>query len=111
MFDDFQEMRSRLYAAVVCDALDALGYRNQSPKVDFLPVADEGKTLVGRCKTTLWADIAHEDPHPYELELRAVDDCKPDDVFIAATGGSTRSAVWAELLTNAAMNGGCVGVL
>ena len=111
MSDAFQEMRSRLYAAVVCDALDALGYHNQSPKVDLLPITGQGTTLVGRCKTTLWMDLAHEDPHPYELELKAVDECKPDDVFVAATGGSMRSAVWGELLTTAAKNGGCVGAI
>lgn len=110
MPEDFGEMRARLYSAVVCDALDALGYRNQSPRVDLAPVTTL-KTLVGRCKTTLWVDMAHEDPRPYELELEAVDSCQPNDVFIAAAGGSMRSAVWGELLTTAAKNGGCVGAI
>ena len=67
--------------------------------------------LVGRCKTTLWADMAHPDPKPYELELAAVDACKPDDVLIAVAGGSTRSGIWGELLTTAAHNQGCVGAI
>ena len=111
MSDSLKEMRARLYSAVVCDALDQLGYTNQSPKVDFLPMTAHAETLVGRCKTTLWVDMAHDDPNPFELELKAVDECQPDDVFIAATGGSMRSAVWGELLTSAAMNGGCVGAV
>ena len=55
-------------------------------------------TLVGRCRTTLWADMAHDDPHPYALELQAVDAWRPDDVLIAAAGGSMRSGIWGELL-------------
>jgi regulator of RNase E activity RraA len=45
------------------------------------------------------------------LELKAVDACRPDDVLICAAGGSVRSGVWGELLTTAARNGGCVGVV
>src|SRR5262249_32550145 len=65
--------------------------------------------LVGRCRTTLWAEMAHPDPRPFELELRAVDSCQPDDVIIAAANGSLRSGVWGELLSTAARNTGCVG--
>ncbi len=103
-------MRDKLYSAVVCDALDGLGYRNQSPRVPLRPYSVEG-LLVGRCKTTLWADMHHKDPKPYELELRAVDDCQPDDVLIAAAAGSMRSGIWGELLSTAARNRGCVGAI
>jgi 4-hydroxy-4-methyl-2-oxoglutarate aldolase len=103
-------MRQVLYSAVVCDALDALGYPHQSPRVQLLPVTGHEK-LIGRCKTTLWADMAHVDPRPYELELRAVDACRPDDVFVCAASGSMRSGVWGELLSTAARNSGCVGVI
>ncbi len=103
-------MRESLYAAVVSDALDALGFHNQSPRVALQAFSGEG-LLVGRCKTTLWADMFHEDPKPYELELAAVDSCHPDEVLIAAAGGSMNSAVWGELLSTAARNRGCVGAI
>jgi 4-hydroxy-4-methyl-2-oxoglutarate aldolase len=103
-------MRQSLYTAVVCDALDAEGYTRQSPRVPLGPLT-VNTLLVGRCRTTLWADMAHADPRPYELELKAVDGCRPDDVMVAAAGGSMRSGVWGELLTTAARNTGCVGVL
>jgi 4-hydroxy-4-methyl-2-oxoglutarate aldolase len=103
-------MRSALYSAVVSDALDSLGYRHQSPRLS-LPPMTSGRLLVGRCKTTLWVDMAHSDPRPYELELQAVDGCQPDDVLIAAAGGSMRSGIWGELLTTAARNTGCVGAI
>ena len=59
----FEMMRKSLYAAVVCDVLDAAGYPYQSPRVPLSPMTVK-KTLVGRCKTTLWADMSHVDPQP-----------------------------------------------
>lgn len=103
-------MRESLYSAVVSDALDALGFPRQSPRLALKPMTRPG-LLVGRCKTTLWVDMAHVDPRPYELELQAVDACQPDDVLIAAAGGSMRSGIWGELLTTAALNSGCVGAV
>lgn len=103
-------MRSTLYSAVVADALDSLGLKHQSPRVQLRPMTGT-ELLVGRCKTTLWADMSHVDPQPYELELQAVDGCQPGDVLIAAAGGSMRSGIWGELLTTAARNSGCVGAI
>ena len=105
-----EQMRQSLYSAVVSDALDSLGYRHQSPRVMLRPMTGEG-LMVGRCKTTLWADMFHEDPRPYELELQAVDSCQPDDVVIAAAAGSVHSALWGELLSTASRNTGCVGAI
>lgn len=112
MLISLEQMRQELYCAVVCDALDQVGFHHQSPRV-ALPRQSAKPTgmLVGRCKTTLWADMFHTDPNPYELELKAVDACQPDDVLIAAAGGSMRSGIWGELLTTAAKNRGCVGAI
>ncbi len=103
-------MRESLYSAVVCDALDSLGFSRQSPRVELRPFTTSN-LLVGRCKTTLWADMFHRDPKPYELELIAVDACNPDDVLIGAAGGSMHSGIWGELLSTAAGNSGCVGAI
>src|SRR4051812_41990089 len=69
-------MRQAFTSAVVSDALDAEGYTRQSPRVPLKPLTTAG-VLIGRCKTTLWAEMAHPDPKPYDLELRAVDSCQP----------------------------------
>jgi regulator of RNase E activity RraA len=103
-------MRQVLYSAVVCDALDGAGFPRQSPRVPLLPLTVDA-VLVGRCKTTLWAEMAHADPQPYAKELAAVDSCQADDVFIAAAAGSMRSGVWGELLSTAAKNRGCAGAI
>ncbi|MFP6670629.1 MAG: RraA family protein [Pirellulaceae bacterium] len=103
-------MRSDLYSAVVADALDGLGYSHQSPRLQLRPYTTTS-LLVGRCKTTLWEELDEVDPSPYELELKAVDACQPDDVLIAAAAGSLKSGIWGELLSTAAKNSGCVGAI
>jgi 4-hydroxy-4-methyl-2-oxoglutarate aldolase len=107
---DAAMIRQSLGSALVCDALDAEGLRHQSPRISLRPMTVEG-IVVGRCRTTLWADMAHPDPRPYELELAAIDGCRPGDILIAATGGSMRSGIWGELLSSAAQNSGCTGAI
>jgi len=106
-----EKMRQHLTVPLLCDALDAAGLRHQSPKIPLLPITLPDVILIGRCRTTLWADMAHVDSQPYELELKAVDACRPDDVLVCAAAGSMRSGIWGELLSTAARNAGCVGVI
>ena len=40
-----------------------------------------------------------------------MDSCRPDDVVVCAAAGSSRAAVWGELLSMAARNAGCVGAV
>lgn len=107
---DFDQLRRTLYTAVVSDVLDALGFRSQVSSVDLRHVSGHD-VLVGRAKTTLWEELDQEDPRPYELELKAVDECQPGEVIVAAAAGSMRSGLWGELLSTAARNRGCVGAL
>jgi len=103
-------MRQHFYTAVVCDALDAAGCRNQSPRVPLRSLTVQ-RLLVGRCKTTLWAPVYDSDPRPYELELQAVDAVNRDDVLICAANGSLRSGLWGELLTTAVQTRGAAGAI
>jgi len=105
-----ETIQEKLFSAVISDALDSVGYHKQSPNVAFKAYTGTDK-LVGRCKTTLWADMYQDDPNPYELELKAVDNCQPGDILIAAANGSIRSGIWGELLSTAAQNSGCHGVI
>jgi regulator of RNase E activity RraA len=107
---DFSALRRQLYAAVVADVLDALGHRSQTVDVPLRRFSGSG-VLVGRAKTTLWEEVFDLDPRPYELELRAVDECRADQVIVAAADGSMRSGVWGELLSTAAGNRGCAGAI
>ncbi|QDV68469.1 4-hydroxy-4-methyl-2-oxoglutarate aldolase [Rosistilla carotiformis] len=106
----FAQLRETLYSAVVADACDQFGLRNQSIQHELPPQTTNG-VMVGRCRTSSWEDIFSEDPSPYELELQLVDSCQADDVVISAAAGSMRSGIWGELLSTAASNRGCVGVI
>ena len=99
-----------LYSAVVLDALDGLGYRRQSPSLQ-LPGMTVRRPLVGVAKCLLWVDFAYDDPNTYDLELKAVDSIKDGEVVVCATGSSSRSGIWGELLTTAAMSHGARGVV
>jgi 4-hydroxy-4-methyl-2-oxoglutarate aldolase len=107
--------RSELSVPLLCDALDALGVRNQATRLPFkhltAPFSAPAPLLIGHAKTTLWCNMAHVDLKPYDLELAAVDSCEFDEVIVCAAGGSMRSGIWGELLSTAAKNTGCVGVL
>jgi regulator of RNase E activity RraA len=105
-----EAMGPALTTALVCDALDALGFSHQSPRVSLRPLTVE-TVIVGRCRTMLWADMFHVDPAPYEKELLAVDACRSGDVIVAAAGGSERSGIWGELLSTAAKVRGCRGAI
>ncbi|MFT5465000.1 MAG: 4-hydroxy-4-methyl-2-oxoglutarate aldolase [Verrucomicrobiales bacterium] len=107
-----EQVRENLYSAVISDVLDAAGFRQQCLTTTPQLAPKTGiNQLVGRCRTTLWEEIDFEDPEPYKIELEAVDDCRPDDVLIAAAQGSTRSGIWGELLSTASRNRGCAGVI
>lgn len=105
-----EQIKEELYSAVISDALDSLGYRNQALNIAFTPYSGILK-MTGRCKTSLWEDIYETDQQPYELELEAVDSCRPGEVLVCAAGGSNRSGIWGELLSTAAMRSGCAGAL
>lgn len=104
-------MRQSLSVALLCDALDGAGYCHQAPRLPLVGLTIDQGLLIGRAKTTLWADMAHQDPHPYALELAAIDSSQPDDVIVCAASGSMRSGIWGELLSTAARNRGCAGVI
>lgn len=107
----FEEIRKQLSVPLICDALDALGYGSQSPRLPIGPVTVSPGLLFGIAKTMLWADMAHVDPEPYKLELAAIDSCEPNNVIVCAAGGSMRSGIWGELLSIVAQHRGCAGAI
>lgn len=113
MTDDpalFESMRAELFSAVIADALDAAGFRNQIMRHDIRPLFPEA-IAVGRAMTVLSVDVYHIPEEPYKLELEAVDALKTGDVLVAQTNGSVRSSLWGELLTTAATVRGARGAV
>jgi len=103
-------LRDRLYSAVLSDVLDQLGFRNQAMAARLRPLWQEA-VLVGRAHTALTVDIVEVRPDPYRGEIEAVDSLKAGDVMVAATGPSTRTCFWGELLATAARGHGARGAV
>jgi 4-hydroxy-4-methyl-2-oxoglutarate aldolase len=105
-----EEIRARLYVAVVSDVLDSFGYTNQAMSSRIRPL-DESLVLAGYARTGLYQDIYHvsEGENPYELEIALIDDLHGDDVPVFACGASGRIAPWGELLSTASRARGAAG--
>ena len=116
--DLFAQARRELFTAVVGDVMDKLGFRHQ-----FLPPAiqplERNMVAIGRAMTVLEADyfdeaaVASHNPlsgRPFGLMLDALDDLKPNEVYIC-TGGSPRYALWGELMSARAIHCGATGAV
>lgn len=98
-----EKIIEKLYAAVLSDVLDSLGYMNQAMR-PFVRPLDESLVLFGRARTGLYAPVYHVAPgrNPYEHEIALVDNLQPNEVAVLACNGPTeRIAPWGELLTTA----------
>ncbi len=99
-----------LYAAVVADVLDGLGFRQQCLPAHIRPLTPV-KKVYGRvfpAKATVVQDIPAE---PYKLEIAAVDQMKRGDVLVVDVGDDQTCGFWGELLTTACLFKGIRGVV
>lgn len=106
----FALMRNELFTAVVGDVLDALGHQRQFLPPGIMPL-DKRMRVVGRAMPVLEADVfaATTDTigplaaKPFGLLFEALDDLKPDEIYIA-TGSSLRYALWGGLMSTRAIH-------
>jgi regulator of RNase E activity RraA len=99
-----------LYAAVVADVLDGLGFRQQSLAAHIRPLTPV-KKIYGRVFPAK-AEVVHEIPaEPYKLEIAAVDNMTRGDVLVVDVGDDETCGFWGELLTTACLYKGIRGVV
>jgi len=103
-------MESLLYTAVLSDALDELGYRNQAMR-EFIRPLFPNSQFAGWARTISCVDVFHTPADPYSLEIEAVDSVLPGEVVIVSSAGSVRNAPWGELLSTAARARGARGAV
>jgi regulator of RNase E activity RraA len=113
----FPLIRERLFTAVVGDVLDAMGFLHQ-----FLPPAIQplrpDMMVAGRAMPVLGADyLESSEPGaagissaPFGLMLRALDDLRRDEVYVAS-GGTPSYALWGELMSTRAKILGAAGAV
>ncbi|WP_182422208.1 RraA family protein [Aureimonas sp. ME7] len=109
-----EEIRTTLYTAVVGDVMDAMGLTIQflPPRIRAL-VPDT--VIAGRAMTVLEADCASDvgskgASQPFGLMFEALDDLKPNEIYIAA-GGSPSYALWGGLMSTRAAKLGAAGAI
>jgi regulator of RNase E activity RraA len=113
-FDDdlklFAMMKTQLYSAVLCDALDQVGFREQAMRTDIRPIYPDA-VVVGRALTMQSVDVYEPEENVYEHEIAAVDSLTAGDVMVASTHQSTRTCLWGELLSTASVARGANGAI
>lgn len=109
---DLEDIRARLFAALLSDVLDGLGHMNQALPPAIRPL-DDASVMVGRARTALFMDVyeVRPDENPYENEIRLIDSLRPDEIPVFACGRTGRIAPWGELLSTAAKVRGAAGAL
>lgn len=108
MIDD--SVKEKLYAAVIADILDELGYRQQVMSAAIRPLLPD-MVIVGRARTMLAVPESEIPAQPYQTQIDATDALLPGDVVVAHTSGITNSAFWGELFSTAAQARGAVGAV
>jgi regulator of RNase E activity RraA len=114
----FRAVRAELFTCVVGDVMDKLGLQHQ-----FLPphirALQPDMILTGRAMPVLSVDVFEEKvtgahnqflERPFGLMLEALDDLKPNDVYVN-TGSSPRNALWGEMMTVRAKKLGAAGAV
>jgi 4-hydroxy-4-methyl-2-oxoglutarate aldolase len=111
----FDTIRTQLFTAVIGDILDVAGLTHQFLPPDIRALR-RGMVLVGRAMPVLEADCHGEivasanGPQPFGLMFRALDDLKPDEIYIT-TGASPRYALWGGLMSTRARALGAAGAV
>ena len=114
----FQMARRDLYTAVVGDIMDTLGFKTQFLPPQVQPLRED-MVVIGRAMPVLEADDdGGEGPgrvnellnRPFGLMLRALDDLRPNEVYVCS-GSSPTYALWGELMSTCAMNQGAAGAV
>jgi regulator of RNase E activity RraA len=108
---DLSELaKGKLYTAVVADALDQIGIRNQAMREYLRPVCP-CSAFCGWARTIACSDVYHVPPEPYAMEIESVDSILPGEVVVVSTQQSKRNAPWGELLSTAAKARGAHGAV
>lgn len=99
----------RSYVAMICDALDRLGYRDQVILDPALKPLGTSR-VVGRAFPVVVRATLTISEEPYSGEMRALEAVSPGEVLVYG-GELTNAAIFGELFAYAAMGRGGVGAV
>jgi len=105
-------LKVRVFSALLGDVLDKMGFLHQFLPPGVRPLRDD-MVLAGRAmpvlEITLPEDVAPGRQH-FGLMLEALDDLKPNEVYVAAAGHPPY-ALWGELMSTRARHLGAAGAV
>lgn len=107
----FDELASKLYAAVVSDILDTLGRNEQVVRADLRPAIGGEWTLVGRVRTARAVAVDAPPERPYAQLLSLIDTMRGGDVLVLDAGGRHSSGIFGGLLATAVKAAGGRGAI
>ena len=114
----FNLAKQELFTSVVGDVMDKLKLLHQFLPPQIRPL-DSGYVVIGRAMPVLSGDVFEEKVHasankmmekPFGLMLEALDDLKPNEIYVN-TGSSPRNAMWGEMMTTRARVLGAAGAI
>lgn len=109
---------NELYTCVVGDVMDKMNLFHQFLPPEIKPL-DQKMVLIGRAMPVLSGDVFQESvagsanslmEKPFGLMLEALDDLKPNEVYVN-TGSTPRNAMWGELMATRAKRLGARGAV
>jgi regulator of RNase E activity RraA len=103
-------MDPRISTAILSDALDAAGRRDQVLSAAIRPLV-KGMRASGRAATVAFGPVDHDSEAPYDEMIALIDGLERGAVVVAGTGPSERAAFWGELFTTAALGRGAAGLV
>lgn len=107
----FEIARRELFTAVVGDAMDKMGLRQQFLPPQIHALSPE-MVAIGPAMTVVESDVVckQENSQPFGRLFDALDDLKPGEVYIC-TGSSPTYALWGGLLSTRAIALGAAGAV
>jgi len=96
----FDLMERELYAPVLADIVDQMGFRNQTMAARIRPLYPEA-VVVGRAMPMLGMEVQAVPARPYRLCIEALDGLEPGEVPVISAGRAESAAFWGELLATA----------
>ena len=106
---DLTDRLRSVHTALLCDVLDALGFRESALGPSIGPIAG-GTSVIGRAYPLRCEPAERVPDRPYAQLIDAFERFAPGDVVVIETGDQV-SAMWGELLSTAARAAGAVGAV
>src|SRR6185503_13166477 len=89
----FDLMQKELYAPVIGDILDQLGFRHQTMAARLRPIYSEA-VVVGRAMTMLGMEVYDIPEVHYRLCIESLDSLQSGEVPVITAGGAQSAAFW-----------------